>query len=501
MTMVTTTMVTTTTDGSGSSSGSRVPETHRAGGLRRTLLSARARILGWYVLLLAGSSFVSALAVHQVLDSRLDREIEAGLVQETQELQGLAGGRNPATGQPFGDDVAALFDTFLRRNIPGEGEALFTMVDGRPYRTSPKPPHNLLDDPALVARWSALAGSERAEVASPAGEARYLAVPLAFGERQLGTFVVANFPANEQEEIRTGVWVVGTVSGGVLVAASILAWLAAGRVLGPLRLVTSTARHITDTDISQRLTVRGSDEIAELTATFNAMLDRLEASFAGQRAFLHDAGHELRTSITIVKGHLELMGDDPDDQRETLALVNDELDRMTRYVRDLLVLAAAEQPDFLNPEPIDLKELTETLVAKARAFAPGRISLETTGAGVVVADRDRLTQAMMNLAHNAAHHTGESDQIRLGSGLVDGDARFWVADTGPGIPLDDHTRVFERFGRGGDTARRDGTGLGLAIVAAIARAHRGRVELTSRAGEGTTFTIVIPAAPEQAHIP
>jgi signal transduction histidine kinase len=459
------------------------------------------RILGWYVVLLAGSSLVSAVVAYQVLSSRLADEIEKSLVQEAGELNQLAAGNNPRTGQPFGEDVAAIFDTFLRRNIPGEGEALFTLVDGQPYRTSSQPPHNLLEDAALVQRWSALTASERSSVTTPAGEARYLAVPLQFGERQVGVFVVANFPAAEHDEIVQSVQVLGAVSAGVLLVASILAWVVAGRVLAPVRVLTATARRITETDFSRRIPVRGTDEMAELSSTFNEMLDRLEAAFASQRDFISDAGHELRTPITIIRGHLELMGEDPDDQRETIALVTDELDRMARYVGDLLMLAKAERPDFLHREPIDVADLTQRLFAKAQAFDPSRFRLAATGSGTAVADPDRLTQAVMNLADNAVRHADGDGEILLGSALSDGHARFWVHNSGPGIPASEHARLFDRFARGDASARRDGTGLGLAIVAAIARSHGGKVELKSNAHDGTTFTIVIPTKPREVHRP
>ncbi len=463
--------------------------------LRQVFRSARVRILGWYVVLLAGSSLASALVAYQFLHAGLADEIEAALVQEAEEVSQLAGGRNPATGQPFGDDVAAIFDTFLRRNIPEEGEALFTLVEGRPYRTSNTPAYNLLDDQELVSRWASLTTSERSNVATPAGEARYLAVPLQFGERTVGVFVVANFPATEEAEIIRSVQVVGAVSGGVLLVASVLAWVVAGRVLAPVRVLTATARQITETDLSRRIPVRGSDEIADLTATFNQMLDRLETAFASQRDFISDAGHELRTPITIIRGHLELMGDDPDEQRETIALVTDELDRMSRYVGDLLLLAKAERPDFLQPEPLDVSELTHRLFAKVQAFDPQRFRLAAVGDGVAVADPDRITQAVTNLADNAVRHADGTGEIALGSEVVDGHARFWVTNFGPAIPRAEHSRLFDRFARGETSANRDGTGLGLAIARAIARAHGGTVELRSTEEEGTTFTIVVPVKP------
>ena len=154
----------------------------------------------------------------------------------------------------------------------------------------------------------------------------------------------------------------------VLLIASALAWVVAGRVLAPLRVLSDTARSIGESDLTRRIPTSGTDELAELGRTFNAMLDRLEAAFDSQRAFVSDASHELRTPITIVRGHLELLGDDPEERRETIALVTDELDRMSRFVDDLLLLARAERDDFLRVSEVELGALTDELAEKASAL-------------------------------------------------------------------------------------------------------------------------------------
>jgi signal transduction histidine kinase len=222
------------------------------------------------------------------------------------------------------------------------------------------------------------------------------------------------------------------------------------------------------------------------------MLDRLERAFASQRRFVDDAGHELKTPLTIVRGHLELLEDDPEERRETLALVTDELDRMGRIVQDLLLLAKHEQPDFLDLATVEVGGLTDELQAKVTALAAREWVLEGRGRGVIVADRQRLTQAMLQLAQNAARYSDGAEPIGLGSAVADGEARFWIRDRGPGIPLAEQQNIFERFSRGSDQRRSEGAGLGLAIVRAIAEAHRGRVELESGPGAGSAFTIVIP---------
>ena len=199
-----------------------------------------------------------------------------------------------------------------------------------------------------------------------------------------------------------------------------------------------------------------------------------------------------------MRGHLELLGDDPDERRETVALVTDELDRMSRFVDDLLLLARAERDDFLRPAEVELGALTDELFDKARALGPRAWRLEARGEGLVLADRQRLTQAIMGLAQNAVQHTADGDAIWLGSEAERRDVRLWVRDSGPGVAADDQERIFERFARASASRRRsEGAGLGLAIVRAIAEAHGGRVALSSRPGAGATFTVILPAGRAQ----
>lgn len=459
--------------------------------------SARARILGWYVVLLAVAGIVALLVLRQVLLRDLDDEVEQNLVQETEELRVLADGRDPGTGEPFGGNVGAVFDTFLRRNLPLEGEVYAAFLRGRPYLASASP-YPLLDDRELVRRWASRETTEQGEVETPEGPLRFHAVPLLVGDEPRGVFVVGHFLREDLERVDHTVRVGAVVWGSVLVGASLAAWVVAGRVLRPVRLVSDTAREITATDLRRRIPVGGDDEVAALARTFNAMLDRLQSAFEGQRAFLDDAGHELRTPITVIRGHLELLGDDPDERRETVAVVTDELDRMSRMVDDLLVLARAEQPDFLRREQVDLDILTGELVSKAEALGDRDWRVEATGHGVLLADRQRLVQAVMNLAENALRHSHPGDPVWLGSSLDTDEARLWVRDAGPGVAAEEQERIFERFTRVQRGSRRGGAaGLGLAIVTAVAEAHGGRVLLESAPGLGATFTIVVPVDGER----
>jgi signal transduction histidine kinase len=121
--------------------------------------------------------------------------------------------------------------------------------------------------------------------------------------------------------------------------------------------------------------------------------------------------------------------------------------------------------------------------------------------GRIVADRQRLTQALMNLSQNAVTHTHDGDAVELGSELRNGTVRLWVKDTGPGVPVDEQAHIFERFVRLGSAPAGEGAGLGLAITRAVAEAHGGRVEVDSRPGTGARFTLIIPAEPPQEVTP
>jgi len=461
---------------------------------RRVLWGIRSRILFWYVAVMTVAIGAAVLVSRQVLIGRADDRIDDALVQEAEELRRLATGRDPTTGEAFGNRVDRIFEVFLQRNIPTRSETYLTFVGGKPFeRSFPEPPYRLDRDPALVAQWGGLTRTDRGSVSTPAGPVEYVAVPVKTGGTTRGVFVAAIFRDLELADIWPAVWAAAGVGLATLLVGSLLAWRVAEGVLRPVRLVTDAAAGISTGDLARRIDVRGHDEISRLSATFNEMLDRLEEAFIIQRQFVDDAGHELRTPITVIRGHLELLEEDPEERRRTIVLVMDELDRMNRIVNDLLLLAKSEQPDFLHLQTVDLRALSEDLHANAKTLASRDWRLEDVGRGVIVADRQRLTQALMQLAQNAADHTAPGAEVALGSTLEDGRARLWVRDSGPGIPPEDQERIFQRFARGRDGRRSSpGAGLGLAIVRAIAEAHHGTVELRSRPGAGATFTVVIP---------
>jgi signal transduction histidine kinase len=324
------------------------------------------------------------------------------------------------------------------------------------------------------------------------GAARYRAVRLTTGS-DVGAFFVTILPVGGRREI-TELQTYGVlVTLGVVLLAGISAWFLSGRVLAPVRNLTRTARSISREDRSGRLPVTGTSETVEMAETFNAMLDRLEGVYQSQLEFLRGAGHELRTPLTVAMGHLELVGDDEEQREATIAIVTDELGRMGRIVDDLQSLAESTHPDFVIRRELDLEPLAHDLLLKASALGDRRWQLDEAAEGTIVADRDRLVEAALNLADNAVKNSEPDDTIAIGVGLRGEEVHIWVRDTGVGISLAEQQRIFERFMRGDAAGRRyRGAGLGLAVVATIAEAHGGRVDLDSEPGAGSIFTIVIP---------
>jgi signal transduction histidine kinase len=222
------------------------------------------------------------------------------------------------------------------------------------------------------------------------------------------------------------------------------------------------------------------------------MLAALEASFDRERTFVRESSHELRTPITICRGHLEVLPPEPapDELPEAVAMVLGELDRMTRIIDDMAELAYMEDPASLRTGDVDLARFVPEVASKAAPLLNGRLSVTPVAGGDTIrADGQRLTQALINLIKNAHDHTPDGTPVELR--VVGGAAacRFEVADAGGGLTPEDARHVFEPFYKG---RRSDGSGLGLAIVSGIARAHGGAAGLDNRAGEGATFWIRLP---------
>jgi two-component system, OmpR family, sensor kinase len=457
------------------------------------LRSVRARILAW-VLLLAAVGMAGAASTAYVLErQRIDVRTERALQQEVSEFREFRrSGVDPRDGERF-SSLERFFEVALRRNVADHHQTLVAYLPGKTL--SPVGGTLALHrDPAFrqVVVGSRLATSGSYQSAD--GEVRYSTVPVRIGAER-GTFAVVYFTAPERSELTEVFQIYSVVAVAALAVIALAGWLAAGRLLRPIRDVRQTAQQISQTDLVRRIRVQGNDDVSSLASTFNAMLDRLEDAFATQRRFLDEAGHELRTPITIVRGHLELLNTaDAEETTEVRDLVLDELDRMSRSVEDLIMLAKAERPDFLLTDLVHIGTLTDVVLDKARALGDRSWRIDQRADAWAVADGQRLTQALVQLAENAVKFTRPSDQVVIGSSADGQIVRLWVRDSGPGIAPDDTERIFERFQRGRSAIRADGSGLGLAIVRAIAEAHGGSVEVETGPGRGATFLLRIPQA-------
>jgi signal transduction histidine kinase len=469
----------------------------------RRRLSARVRILLWLLLVMALGLVSVATTTRSILLRDVDHRVNGLLAQEAGEFANFEErGVDPETGRPF-TDPSRLLREFLVRQYADPDEELIGLVGRAGHAPAqiiqPRdipvalPLHKDADARRRIFDSPASTGT----LDRPSGEIRWakVAVARAGGETE-AAFVVAFHPGREQAAVNEEFRILLAISGVALLLTTGIGWAVAGRILKPVRLVRTAAAQLTEQDLTRRIPVHGRDDIAALAETFNAMLDRLERAFAAQREFVDDAGHELRTPITIVRGHLELMGgatESAAEREETIRLVTDELDRMSRIVEDLLLLAKAERPDFVTAEPVQLAELTADVYVKARTLGERDWQLAEVADVEAELDPQRITQAMVQLAQNAVQHTAPGQTVRIGSRAHEAGLELYVADSGCGVQPQDADVIFERFRRGTSRrgARGSGAGLGLSIVRAIAEAHGGRVRLRETAGGGATFVLAL----------
>ncbi|MEC4891244.1 MAG: heavy metal sensor histidine kinase [Nitrospira sp.] len=295
----------------------------------------------------------------------------------------------------------------------------------------------------------------------------------------------------------------------IALAASLASgWFLAGRALRPVDAITLAAQRIAAGDLSQRLTVSTSpDEIGRLVHTFNDMIGRLDVSFRQIRQFSSDASHELRTPLTVMKGETELVLRRPrplGDYQAVLESNLEEIDRMTHIVDELLFLSRADMGEVkMDAVPVDLESLVEDIHRQANLLGQDRqidVVLGTVMPAAVQGDELRLRELLLNLVENAIKYSHPGGKVQVSLVTEGAQARLSVSDQGIGIAPEDQRRIFNRFFRT-DAARghtKKGTGLGLAICTWIAESHKGRIDVTSQPGAGSTFTVTLPLAPQAA---
>ncbi len=290
---------------------------------------------------------------------------------------------------------------------------------------------------------------------------------------------------------------------GLLFLGSLaVGWFVADLVLRPVNRITGVAREIQATDLKRRINLQGpNDELRQLADTFDDMLARLDDAFESQRRFIHEASHELRNPLAVIRTNLDVVHGDPnatvDDYREVGEVMSRTAERMTALVDDLLLYARQETPDE-REDLINVATVVYETVVDYRAAAEANQQLLQAHAPsdtFIKGDSVALRRALANIVTNALRHTPKGGRIRVAAGAEA--AWVWIAveDEGPGIADADQERVWQRFWRGERRFGRDkGSGLGLTIVRQIAEAHGGQVQLLSEPGRGSTFVLWLPIA-------
>jgi two-component system OmpR family sensor kinase len=481
--------------------------------LRRRLgrIGLRWRLAGWVALVTLLCTGIAFVAVYRGAGTQLRRQIDGEIAGYAKGItRGLArariataAGARAKAAEFVGDQAFFASSTVLFVTIPGA-----PTVTNRPelFANTALP-----DNSETVAEQARENQLSRRLLTQPGGYST-LSLPdtgdlrLVRRRVRLRDGVVATVgvgePLGTVSHAQASVARAFVLAGILALAGALLGALLIGtRVSRPLRRMAAVAARVDAGDLHPRIHDPGSDahEVRVLSDAFNHMLDRLTDAFARQRAFVADASHELRTPLTVIRGQLEVLAAQAtprgEDVRRVEALVQAEIARITRLVDDLLLLAKSEQAQFLRVETIELRPFVEQLWNGTTLLADRRFELGPVPDGSLRADPDRLAQALRNLVANAVEHT------TAGVGLVrmrveqvrGGRLRFLVEDDGPGIPVDQRERVFDRFHRtdaGRDRAS-GGTGLGLAIVRAIALAHGGDVSAAASADGGARIELVI----------
>ncbi len=333
---------------------------------------------------------------------------------------------------------------------------------------------------------------------------RVLSVPLVIGERPVGILQVGQSLSVVNEAQRIMLIVMVSAAGISIIVAGLASWLTTERALSPLAVVTKTAMEITRTnDLSRRIPNLNpiDQEIGQLIEAFNQTLSRLERLIRSQRRFLTDVGHEFRTPLTVIRGNVDLMQHVGAMDPEALESIQLEVDRLTRLVGDLLLLAQAESGKLpLDRRIVELDTVLLDVFRQAQVLAKDKLKLRIGEIDQVqvCGDQDRLNQVLLNLISNAIKYTPDGGQVVVSLAKTAQHSRVTVSDSGPGIPPQDLPHIFDRFYRGEKSRLRTrdgkGFGLGLSIAYWIIRNHDGRIEVNSQIGQGTTFIVWLPLA-------
>lgn len=337
---------------------------------------------------------------------------------------------------------------------------------------------------------------------------RMLVTPVTLDGGVDATLVLTRSLQTHNEKLRNLAIFLGAAAVTLIGLAAVSAHVVAGRVLTPVRQITATARDLSQHDLNRRISLDlPPDELGELAATFNGMLERLESAFTSLHRFTADAAHELRTPLALMRTEIQvtLRGSGSiEEHRATLETVLTDVDRLTRTADQLLLLARVDA-GVLAPrrDAVDVDDLLDETVVRWRptlAERGLRLCVQLPGTGTITADRDMVHRLLDNLIDNAVCHSCPGGSITLRGATRDGGVELTVRDSGPGVDPAVRGRIFERFTRSDPARGREtgGAGLGLSICDAIARLHGGVIRLDEAKGSGACFRVWLPAIPAVA---
>jgi signal transduction histidine kinase len=455
-------------------------------------MSLRGRLTLLYTSLVGGILLLFGVAVYTSVSFTVTRQLDTALTQTAEKI--IESMWIDDTGRMRMPALPALnLPTNVYVQVWGRREVLLT--------SSPNIAH--ITQPIDAAAARTLRPVYR-DVSIGDARLRVFTVPLEVLGRNIGYLQIGTDLEVVLATQRSLLVVLLVGAASAISLAGLAGWFSTKQALAPLQSVTQVALQITKADdLSRRIPYTGppEDEVGQLITAFNQTLSRLESLFNTQRRFLMDVGHELRTPLTVIKGNTSLMRLMKATDEESLSSIESEVDRLTRLVGDLLLLAQAEQGKLpLAQQVVEVDTLLLEAMHQMSVLARDRLTLRLGEIDqvLVCGDRDKLKQVLVNLIGNAINYTPPGGEVVVSLGKAGDQARLTITDNGPGIPAADQPHIFERFYRGekSRTRSRDGKGfgLGLSIAYWIVRNHNGRIEVDSKVGAGTTFCIWLPLA-------
>ena len=464
--------------------------------------SIGARLTAWYTSLLTVTLLLMGGVTYGLLIYSLSRDIDSS-------LNGVANAmaqRARAEGTSFfPSDVDALFRRFFGFSPLNRHYGLFDPRGRRDPRGSRPRAGEIPISPKALQNASRGLPTFETLTATGTYPVRIVTMPVIQAGRVINLVQVGMSLENMHKTRRRFLLIMAAVLPFGLLLAGGGGWLLARRALKPVDQMTRTARRISGEHLDQRLQETGSgDELDRLAKTLNDMLGRLNSAFHQMRRFSADASHELQTPLTILKGEMEVAlrsRRSPEEYQRVLGSGLEEIERINHLVDGLLLLARADTGVLrLDLQPVALDALLQEICDQMKGLAGDHsIDLQTGSMEPVSvrADREQLRRVVLNLVDNAIKYTPAGGSVALSVRSDADQACLIVSDTGIGISADEQQRIFNRFHRTTETRDRDqrGVGLGLSIARSIAEAHGGKIEVESILGQGSTFTVRLPANP------